>query len=66
VFAAEGRCLLHALTLVKFLNRCGFYPDWVIGVTTQPWAAHSWVQWGSFLLDTTPENVCHYTPIMVV
>jgi hypothetical protein len=66
VFAAEGRCLLHALTLVKFLNRCDFYPDWVIGVTTQPWAAHSWVQWGSFLLDTTPENVCHYTPIMVV
>jgi hypothetical protein len=66
VFAAEGRCLLHALTLVKFLNRCDFYPDWVIGVTTQPWAAHSWVQWESFLLDATPENVCHYTPIMVV
>jgi hypothetical protein len=66
VFAPEGRCLLHALTLMKFLNRCNFYPDWVIGVTTQPWAAHSWVQWGSFLLDTTPENVCHYTPIMVV
>jgi hypothetical protein len=66
VFAAEGRCLLHALTLVKFLNRCDFYPDWVIGVTTQPWSAHSWVQWRSFLLDTNPEKVCHYTPIMIV
>jgi hypothetical protein len=66
VFAAEGRCLLHALTLVKFLNRCDFYPDWAIGVTTQPWSAHSWVQWRSFLLDTNPEKVCHYTPIMVV
>jgi hypothetical protein len=66
VFAAEGRCLLHALTLVKFLNRCDFYPDWVIGVTTQPWSAHSWVQWRSFLLDTNPEKVCHYMPIMVV
>jgi hypothetical protein len=66
VFAAEGRCLLHALTLVKFLSRYDFYPEWVIGVATQPWAAHSWVQWGDFLLDTNPEKVCRYKPILVV
>ncbi len=66
VFAPEGRCLLHALTLVRFLSRYGFYPEWVIGVTTQPWGAHSWVQWEKFLLDTNPEKVCGYTPILVV
>jgi hypothetical protein len=66
VFAAEGRCLLHALTLVRFLSQYDFHPEWVIGVTTQPWGAHSWVQWGSFLLDSNPEKVCGYTPIMVV
>jgi hypothetical protein len=66
VFAAEGRCLLHALTLVNFLARCDFYPEWVIGVSTQPWGAHSWVQWGDFLLDTNPEKVCQFTPILVV
>jgi hypothetical protein len=66
VFAAGGRCLLHALTLVRFLSYYGFYPDWVIGVATRPWAAHSWVQWGNFLLDTNPDKVCRYTPIMVV
>ena len=66
VFAAEGHCLLHALTLVKFLGRYGFNPEWVIGVATQPWSAHSWVQWKNFLLDTNPEKVCRYTPIMVV
>jgi hypothetical protein len=66
VFAAEGRCLLHALTLVRFLSQYGFYPEWVIGVATQPWGAHSWVQWESFLLDTNPEKVCGYTPILVV
>jgi len=65
-FAAEGHCLLHALTLVNFLRVYDCYPDWVIGVSTQPWAAHSWVQWGVFLLDTSPEKVCQYTPIMVV
>jgi hypothetical protein len=66
LFAAEGRCLVHALTLVRFLSRYGFYPEWIIGVATQPWAAHSWVQWGDFLLDSNPEKVCRYTPIMVV
>lgn len=66
VFAAEGRCLLHALTLNRFLNRHGLYPEWVIGVATQPWAAHAWVQCGHFLLDTNPEKVCRYTPILVI
>jgi len=66
LFAPEGRCLLHALTLVRYLSRYGLYPEWVIGVATQPWAAHSWVQSGNFLLDSNPEKVCRYTPIMVV
>jgi hypothetical protein len=66
VFSAEGRCLLHALTLVNFLARCDFYPKWVLGVSTQPWGAHSWVQWGNFLLDTNPEKVCQFTPILTV
>jgi hypothetical protein len=66
VFAAEGRCLLHALTLTEFLSSHDVYPEWVIGVATQPWEAHSWAQWGNFLLDTNPEKVCRYTPILVV
>jgi hypothetical protein len=65
-FAAEGRCLLHALTLTRFLSKYQIYPEWVIGVTTQPWGAHSWVQWDNFLLDSNPEKVCAYTPIMMV
>jgi Transglutaminase-like superfamily len=66
VFAAEGRCLLHALTLINFMARYDFYPEWVIGVATQPWGAHSWVQWGRYLLDSNPEKVCRFTPILVV
>ncbi len=65
-FTAEGHCLLHSLTLVKFLSRYGCYPDWVIGVAAQPFGAHAWVQWNSYLLDTNPEKVCRYTPILVV
>jgi hypothetical protein len=66
VFAAEGRCLLHALTLIRFLSYYQMYPEWVIGVTTQPWGAHSWVQWHSYLLDSNPEKVCGYMPILSV
>jgi hypothetical protein len=66
VFAAEGRCLLHALTLIRFLSHYQLHPEWVVGVATQPWGAHSWVQWGNYLLDSNPEKVCGYTPIMMV
>lgn len=66
VFAAEGRCLLHALTLTKFLGSYGLHPHWVIGISTQPWGAHSWVQWRRFLLDTTPEKMGRFLPILVV
>jgi hypothetical protein len=66
VFAAEGRCLLHALALIRFLSGYQLHPEWVIGVTTQPWGAHSWVQWGDYLLDSNPEKVCGFTPILMV
>jgi hypothetical protein len=66
VFAAEGRCLLHALTLIRFLSHYQLHPEWVMGVKTQPCGAHSWVQWDRYLLDSNPEKVCGYTPIMMV
>jgi hypothetical protein len=66
VFSGSGRCLLHALTLVNFLAAYKQFPLWVIGVTTTPWTAHSWVEQGRFLLDATPERVHAYTVILAV
>jgi hypothetical protein len=65
-FVAEGNCLLHALTLVTFLAIHREFPCWVLGVRTEPWGAHSWVQHGDYLLDTNPEKVCEYEPILAV
>ena len=65
-FAARDQCLFHALALVKFLASYDVYPTWVIGVRTKPWAAHSWVQQGTLLLDSNPEEVCEYTPILAI
>lgn len=65
-FAARDQCLFHALALVRFLAYYDVYPAWVIGVRTKPWAAHSWVQQGTLLLDANPEQVCEYTPILAI
>jgi hypothetical protein len=66
VFTVNGHCILHALTLVTFLSRYGEFPLWVLGVKVDPWAAHSWVQLDNFLLDTNPEKVCKFNPILAV
>jgi hypothetical protein len=63
-FIAGGHCLLHALTLVRFLAHYNEFPQLVLGVKVDPWGAHSWVQHGDFLLDTNPEKVCGFTAIL--
>lgn len=66
VFTARGHCLFHALALVTFLQHYEVYASWVMGVKTNPWGAHSWVQEGDYVLDTNPEKVCEFTPILAV
>jgi hypothetical protein len=63
-FVAGGHCLLHALTLVRFLAHYNQFPQLVLGVRVDPWGAHSWVQHGNFLLDTNPEKVCGFAAIL--
>jgi hypothetical protein len=63
VFAAENKCLFHSMALVDFLAHYNCFPTLVIGVKTNPWGAHSWVQDGASVLDSTPEKIFLYTPI---
>lgn len=65
-FTAKNQCLFHALALTKFLFQFHIYPTWIIGVCVRPWGAHSWVQSGTLLLDSNPEHVVEFTPIMAV
>jgi Transglutaminase-like superfamily len=65
-FGGHKRCLFHALTLIKFLSSYGVCPHFVMGVKLEPWAAHSWVQCGNYILDGTPEQVRFFTPILIV
>jgi hypothetical protein len=65
-FESSDRCLFHALALLNFLARYGAHPTWVIGVCARPWAAHSWLQLGNCVLDSSPEEMCQFTPILAI
>ncbi len=66
VFTAREKCLLDSLTLVSFLAKEGLAARWVIGVKTNPFGAHSWVQSGTTVLNDQHEYVCQFRPILVV
>lgn len=59
-------CLFDSLALLDFLARHGLFPEWVFGVTAEPFEAHCWVQEGSTVLNDTIERVAAFTPIMRV
>lgn len=65
-FTARNHCLFHALALTKFLASYKIFTTWVIGVTITPWAAHSWVQFDKTVLDSTPEHIADFAPILAI
>lgn len=65
-FTSLDQCLFHALALTRFLDHHAQFPSWVIGVRLRPWGAHSWVQHNEWVLDTTPEIVREYVPLLAV
>jgi hypothetical protein len=65
-FTAHDRCLHDSLTLIRFLTARQLFAHWVIGVRTNPFGAHSWVQSGHVVLNDLHENVRRYRPILVV
>lgn len=65
-FTARNRCLFDSLALVDFLARHGLHAHWVVGVKTNPFRAHSWVQSGPVVLNDSHEHVRRFEPILVV
>jgi len=57
-------CLFDSLALINFLAHFNLYPDWVFGVTAEPFEAHCWVQAGGIVLNDTLARVSAFTPIM--
>lgn len=66
VMTSRDECLHDSLTLLRFLATEQLHAHWVIGVRTRPFAAHSWVQAGSLVLNDMHEHVRGFTPLLVV
>jgi hypothetical protein len=66
VFTARNACLLDSLVLIDFLFQSALPATWVVGVRTQPFVAHSWVQHDDVVLNDSVEKVRSFTPILAV
>jgi hypothetical protein len=62
----HDQCLSRSMALASCLARHGVAAELVLAVQMRPFAAHSWVQQDTLLLNDRYENVCSYTPILVV
>jgi hypothetical protein len=63
-YPAKDQCLLDSLALIDYLAWFGFYPHWVFGVKTAPFAAHCWVQAGPVVLNDHLSRTQEFTPIL--
>jgi hypothetical protein len=65
-YTARQHCLFDSLVLSVYLTR-GMVPcTFVIGVSTKPFLAHSWVQIGESVLNDTAEHVQDFKPILSI
>lgn len=62
----EPICLLDSLSLLRLLSRRGLSANIVFGVTSEPFAAHCWVQAGDTVLNETLSDANAHTPIRMV
>ncbi len=65
-FSRRDACLRDSFTVVEFLAGYGMFPTWVFGVRMNPFAAHSWVQEGSIVLNDDVDHVRTFTPILTI
>ena len=64
VYARRDRCYFDSVVVLEYLALFNIFPRWIIGVTSQPFCAHAWVQLDDFVLNDTPQHVRMFTPIV--
>lgn len=63
-YSCRDQCLFDSLVLTTFLAHYRLFPTWVIGVKTDPFAAHSWVQLEGYVLNDRPGRIQSFAPIV--
>ena len=65
-YSCQAKCLFDSLVLINFLARYRRYPQLVIGVKSDPFLAHSWVQQDLYVLNGRPGYIRHFSPLLSV
>jgi Transglutaminase-like superfamily len=65
-YPSRDHCLFDSFTLVKFLSFYGVHPTLVFGVRGAPFAAHSWVQHNTCVLNGSFIYSRRFVPILAV
>lgn len=65
LFTSHDACLFRSLALARFLLANHFPTDIVIGVRSQPFRAHCWVQAGEMVFNEHLEIARDYCPVLV-
>jgi hypothetical protein len=66
LYSEVDACLFDSVALADFLYHQQIFSELMIGVRTRPFAAHSWVQHQGFVLNSVPDYLVSYTPILSV
>lgn len=66
IFGRTDRCLPRALAMYSLCRSLGVSIQCVIGVRSDPFAAHAWTQDEERILNDSVEQVGHYSPILVL
>lgn len=66
LLGSQDRCLERSLALAATCRKQGLPVSLVIGVQTDPFSAHCWVQDGTFVLNERPDRAQMFTPILAI
>lgn len=66
IFGRADRCLPRSLAMYFLCRSWGVPIQCIIGVRSDPFAAHAWTQDGGRVLNDSAEQVRHYSPILVL
>jgi Transglutaminase-like superfamily len=65
-YTAHDNCLFDSLVLIQFIRNFSITTSWILGVSTRPFGAHSWVQYGGLVISDSLEHVREFSPILIV
>lgn len=66
ILGRTNRCLVRSLAMFSVLRGHGVTAALVVGVRSDPFSAHAWVQYDDIVLNDSVDQINNYAPILVL